>query len=634
MKIPGNFKSHYQWEIVLCLCLPFVLTACVNHFSEEEGYGNDEKIPLKFIADISAPSNIRMQNNAFEEGDEVGVFALTNSSTLREERYVDNMKFKRSAKGEFCPEEIVYFPDDGSALDLISYYPYKEAGIKVGESVMKVSVEADQTVASNYAYSDFLVATSKNQHATKETLSLSYNHKLFRLNIAIVPGEGESLEDLYSANPQISVNGFYADAMYNFQEDLFGDYSAECSILPAGTWEMQEGRLVGKNAILIPQEVVTGYQYVSLKVNGKVYRCVIPENLNLQSGKQGELEITFVAVEDVLLGSVKGEINDWEEGDKVETGSQALRGYVDVSLLDFEVSNVYKIVSEERQVAEICKEYIVSSDIATQAIVAYPMKNGRTDLTKGTVVQLIGQSGKVHGGQISWSDEGVSYVPGTMNARKYVYVLLDGQISLAAPVTDESLSLLPIADVMHDRRGETESQYPIVKIGTQYWMRDNLKTALYTDGTGIPKLSDIDENVTGYLLSESGNYFYTPNVITSNLLVPEGEGWKMPTWDDWNLLKAYVREDASLLKAGIWKPIEDQPSEKATNMSGFNAQPVGMWWVGGEFANYEGKYVGYWTLDSAGNLAEKSCMLSSTSNEIREGTVENDRACSIRLLRK
>ena len=107
MKIPGNFKSHYQWEIVLCLCLPFVLTACVNHFSEEEGYGNDEKIPLKFIADISALSNIRMQNNAFEEGDEVGVFALTNSSTLREERYVDNMKFKRSAKGEFCPEEIV-----------------------------------------------------------------------------------------------------------------------------------------------------------------------------------------------------------------------------------------------------------------------------------------------------------------------------------------------------------------------------------------------------------------------------------------------------------------------------------------------------------------------------------------------
>lgn len=634
MKILGNLKFYYQWGTALCMCAPFILTACTNHLSEKEEYVNDGKIPFKFVADINAPANVRMQNNAFEEGDEVGVFASANSMTLKEERYMDNIRFKRSPEGEFCSAEPVYFPDDGSTLSFISYYPYQETGITAGESSMKVSVESEQNLAENYAHSDFLVATLKNQHATKETLSLSYKHKMFRLNIAIAPGEGENAEELCAANPQLSVDGFYTEAVYDFMEDSYSHHSEDNSILPTGTWEVQEGRLVGKSAILIPQGITAGYQYISLKVSGKTYRCTIPNNLNLQSGKQGELEITFVTVEDILVGKIKGEIEDWEEGDKAETDSEVMREYVNVATLDFGQSNVYKVISGRQQVAEICKEYIVAPEVSSQAIVAYPIKDGRADLTKGIVIQLIGQSGNVHGGQVSWDTENhsLTYTPGTDKLRNCVYVLADGQVTSTISIEDELLPLSPVADVLTDRRGATENQYPIVKIGTQYWLRDNLKTALYTDGTEIPHLDNIEENTTGYLLPESGNYFYTANVATSDILLPEG--WRMPTWNDWNLLNTYIQEDASVLKAGTWKPIKDQPLEKATNMSGFNAQPVGMWWVDGKFADYEYKYVGYWTLDDTGNLAEKSCMLSSGSDEIRQGTAGNDRACSVRLLRK
>ena len=70
------------------------LTACVNHISEEEGeIINNGDIPLKFVADIHEIVNTRVANNNFEEGDEVGLFALAGNTTTQEERYADNLHF-------------------------------------------------------------------------------------------------------------------------------------------------------------------------------------------------------------------------------------------------------------------------------------------------------------------------------------------------------------------------------------------------------------------------------------------------------------------------------------------------------------------------------------------------------------
>ena len=102
--------------------ISIVLTACVNHISEEEGeIINNGDIPLKFVADIHEIVNTRVANNNFEEGDEVGLFALAGNTTMQEERYADNLHFVRSSNGEFVSDESVYYPDDGVTLNLISY---------------------------------------------------------------------------------------------------------------------------------------------------------------------------------------------------------------------------------------------------------------------------------------------------------------------------------------------------------------------------------------------------------------------------------------------------------------------------------------------------------------------------------
>ena len=100
-----------------------------------------------------------------------------------------------------------------------------------------------------------------------------------------------------------------------------------------------------------------GYQYIVLDVGGKIYTSPLPSSLQLQSGKQSELAISFIPTEDVLISKSKEKsiVGRWKYR---QSGSEVFHNYVDVSKLVFDDSKVYKVLSAGQQVAEICKEYL------------------------------------------------------------------------------------------------------------------------------------------------------------------------------------------------------------------------------------------------------------------------------------
>lgn len=633
-----NILSGMGKRIVICLFSSFFVSGCINHILDKQDLLNDDNTALRFVADIHEATNTRVLRNVFEVNDEVGLFAFIGSTTMKEERYADNLHFIRTSDDIFESNDPIYYPDDSGSLRLISYYPYQEDGIPMGESTMPVMVKVEQNNQESYSCSDFLVATQELVSAPKDVVTLSYDHKFFKLKIAIVGSEEGDLENIQSADPKLSVCGFYTKAIYDFQKENFSGFSNERSIIPAGKWVFGNNRLTGKEVILVPQEITFGYQYIVLEVGGKIYTSLLPPSLQLRSGKQRELEISFVPTEDVLISKVKGGINDWEEEKPGQSGSEVFHNYVDVSKLTFDDSSVYKVLNAGQQVAEICKEHLVTPDFSSQAIVAYPMKADHTvDLSNGTVVQLVGHADKVHGGTVSWNlDEHLlKYTPGDQALRSKVYIQSNGQIALSMP--EDILPVMALGDIVRDVRGSTIRNYPIVKIGTQYWMGSNLKTSLYIDGEEIPKLETMNAGATGYLLSQQGQnyYFYSFGTIVSNKLLPMD--WNMPDWNDWNILKAYLRNDASLLKTGTWKAISTGAGAivgTATNLTGFDGYPVGMY--AGKFQSaYEGKYLSYWTLNEAGTDAdEKIFLLRSDKNEIAEGNTGLDKAYAIRCIRK
>lgn len=631
--------NSLHWGVGISILCSILLTACVNHISEEEGeLVNNGDIPLKFIADIHEVTTTRVISNNFEEGDEVGLFALAGTTTMQEERYADNLHFVRSSNGEFISDESVYYPDDGVTLNLISYYPYQKNGVAMGESTMQVTVATSQDVSDDYAHSDFLIASKEDITASKEAVALTYNHQFFRMKIVLVPGEGENIEEILSVKPTLSVSGFYTKTIYDFQKKTFSAYSEEKDIIPAGEWKIKDGRLVGKELILIPQEATVGYQYITLKVADKLYTSLLPSTLELKSGKQRELEMTFVSAEDILMSKVNGEIGDWDGTEVDHTESVTLHKYIDVSKLTFEKSNVYKVIHSGKQVAEICKEYLVTPKFSSQAIVAYPMKeDANVDLSQGTVVQLLGKPGKVNGGNVSWNmnDHSLTYVDGTLPACNYVYVLADGTISLSIAMADDILPVLALEDVARDVRGGVIHNYPLVKIGTQYWMRNNLETSLYVDGDALPKLNVVTANTAGYLKSPTDYYFYTANVALSGRILPTH--WSIPNWEDWNILKDYLKGEASLLKSGTWLPLTAEGRvQPATNLSGFNGIPVGMYVGAYQQTAYEKKHLAYWTLNKDNtSIDPKVFYMKSDTNIIEESNAGVDtKAFAIRCIRK
>jgi uncharacterized protein (TIGR02145 family) len=158
------------------------------------------------------------------------------------------------------------------------------------------------------------------------------------------------------------------------------------------------------------------------------------------------------------------------------------------------------------------------------------------------------------------------------------------------------------------------NKYKVVRIGTQTWMAEDLKTTKYNDGTPIPNITD---NAAWAALATGAycDYSNTPgNSVTYGRLynwyaVNTGKlaptGWHVATDAEWTILTNYLGIDypfagGKLKETGTshWSP----PNTGASNSSGFTALPGGYrMYLDGTFGNL-GKY-GYWWSSTARDAA-------------------------------
>ena len=142
--------------------------------------------------------------------------------------------------------------------------------------------------------------------------------------------------------------------------------------------------------------------------------------------------------------------------------------------------------------------------------------------------------------------------------------------------------------------------YSTVKLGTQEWMVENLKTTKYNDNTGIPNITgDIDWQ--GLNTSETGAWCYYDNNSSNN--VPYGKlynwyavntgklcptGWHLPTDAEWTTLIDYLDSGVDPNALGSQSTVAGGPMKEAgtthwfspntgaTNESGFTGLPGGL----------------------------------------------------------
>jgi len=203
--------------------------------------------------------------------------------------------------------------------------------------------------------------------------------------------------------------------------------------------------------------------------------------------------------------------------------------------------------------------------------------------------------------------------------------------------------------------------YQTLKIGTQTWMVENLKTTKFNDGTSIPNVVDSTawSNLTapGYCFYDNdttykNNYGALYNWYTVNAGKLAPKGWHVPTDEEWGMLEDYLTTngynyDKSTTGNKIAKSIAATTNWSSytgtgaighnltkNNTSGFAAQPGGYRYGFGAFN--EISYEGHWWSSTESSISTTSAWhryLLYDSDYLYQTTKSMSLGFSIRCLR-
>ena len=345
---------------------------------------------------------------------------------------------------------------------------------------------------------------------------------------------------------------------------------------------------------------------------------------------------------------------------------------------------VYEIFDNvnNKKIGEICKEYLYKyDDIEKQTIVegsftvVYPMKMGEVDYSKGLVVN--------NGGQVVWDGDFISnYTAGTGTCDGNVYMpagstqmrlapLDPGETGVITAVCNPVTVTVTRTGAADNHGGTTETyKYTVVKLGSQYWMRENFKSTRFADGTPIMtnvSVEDWVKNTTPILkpmcltAGEGGTYIdandpaaqsvrndvgclYTYACMVQQEIDVSGNkaatfvkedkispnGWAVPSLSDMQQLYSYMKQKEYASTKEEVNDIIPKLMRNGSNVSGFSA-------AGTRQRGYTGKYnnvLYYMTMDYSYEASHLVYQLRLSAPNSLICTLTSAGGTYLRLIRK
>ncbi|WP_287828595.1 fimbrillin family protein [Bacteroides sp.] len=525
------------------IIISLFLNSCYNKIEEELV---DSEIPIHIKTNI-IPIQTRMDNNQFEDKDVIGVF-LTTSKNKQKDYYLSNIPFNYKSS-TFTSKSVIYYPKTQESCCIYGYYPFDINVLDKESGLFHVKVESEQNNKAKLNLSDFLTATTKDVYADVKPLNLNFKHRNTKLRISLEPSEGYTADDLLKTMPKVTLHHMPTNALYDIEDDKFSEHTNFQPIKPLIEWKNEANKVTGAEVILLPDFIFTEDQYISLEAENIIYTCKIPKDLLLKSGTINSLLIHYNPTKGIEIGQTNPLISDWDEGINKETTANENSKAISISSLLFEKSNIYNLVNSKGVIrAEVCKEFLNSPNLTTQAIVLYPVKENKPQLDKGILLKRLGEDSCLDGGSINWnlSENTFTYTATDQVIQYYLFIAEDGSISFEEPQNAEFIHIEEA--LLKDNRKDEHQTYPIVKIGTQYWMQKELNTIYKNDGTPLAFQKDeLTINAGFSTFSEAPGYkFYNVAALESEQIAPKG--WKIPEVKDVSKLSEYINNKVDYLK--------------------------------------------------------------------------------------
>jgi len=235
--------------------------------------------------------------------------------------------------------------------------------------------------------------------------------------------------------------------------------------------------------------------------------------------------------------SIQGTIQPWLDGGNINVlgVGNPLTFVLNLEEATWENAFIYEIWADGVKVGQLCLEFLHNDNVRRQTVVAYTMlpSSDRANLATGLVVdngnfvewnpnvtlstpanQILlsyatGETVTIPPTTIFLQEGGSRWTtidpqtPGVINATLKPFLLVDERSGPVSP-TDEDESEYEI------------EIYRIVKIGTQYWIADNLRTRRFADGMPIlTNVTNAEWNVRG---TPPGSQAWAPAMALSAML--------------------------------------------------------------------------------------------------------------------
>lgn len=494
-------------------------TACRKDKAPE--ISNESRTAVQFSSSINGEIKTKAIDNSWNANDNIGVFMKTGTGLTN--ILSANKMYSTLGDGEFKPgttDQTLYYPEDGSSVDFIAYYPYNPS-LTTTRYLVDVS---NQTVQSTI---DLLYANNAiNLSKSKSNANLVFSHQLSKVEFTVKNGTGVSdLNGLKASLSALKTNAeFDLTTGALTTQDQTADIQSRTSI--------RNGLTIAE-AIVIPTATETAIKVV-FTVGGKNFTWKMPADTKFEKGKKYTYEIELNGDGSGNPGtaaSMKASITNWNDvpsgtfvlDQETVTTPPVTSGYMETPVLTTDPNTVYIAHgfpgrANVRNYAMLYdKKYKMAYWVAYPLHSSYIGSSGRTDawafdpsLAQDLQVNLSSSFGNGYdrGHQIPSGDRTATR---ELNATTFYYTNMTAQISSMNQGIWNNLE-------SQVRTWSAQSDTLYVVTGAAIQSKTDA-TITYLKGSAIPKY------YYKALAMKKGNTYYTIAFKIDNQIIPSSNSY-------------------------------------------------------------------------------------------------------------
>ena len=291
--------------------------ACSNNESDNQVQNPDNAIRLNAsVGEITRAGNALLASQ-FESDMKVTVHVTDNAATNKK-TYSDVVYTYDGTN--WNPATTQYYPASGSSVAIYAYYPANDGVMSTWGENNEFTVANDQSNDPAYKKSDLMYSnniTNITKASDASARTMNFSHKLAKLNVTLVAGDGMGNEELNNATitlKDVICKGTFTPASGNFAAAANEAANKSDIIVATNAGNTQH------SAVVVPQNMAG--KTIEIQIGEKTVEYTFPaEGSTFATNTQNNIELTLknTGIE------VKSSISAWGSGVELNNDEQELK---------------------------------------------------------------------------------------------------------------------------------------------------------------------------------------------------------------------------------------------------------------------------------------------------------------------